>query len=43
MEKESIKLEENEIKEDEKIDELVDDILDIDDILADLEKALKNA
>ena len=39
MEKESIKLEETEIKEDERIDEPVDDILDIDDILAEWEAA----
>ena len=39
MEKESIKLEGTEIKEDERIDEPVDDILDIDDILAEWEAA----
>ena len=39
MEKESIKLEETEIKEDERIDEPIDDILDIDDILAEWEAA----
>lgn len=39
MEKESIKLEETEIKEDERIDKPVDDILDIDDILAEWEAA----
>lgn len=39
MERESIKLEETEIKEDERIDEPVDDILDIDDILAEWEAA----